>query len=55
MKSLTIARIGFLVLALCYRQVASFAIKTNLESSNANKNSNNDTLVFAHIVSGTVN
>lgn len=52
MKSIGI--IGFLVVALCHRQVVSFAIKTHFESESADQNSNNDTLVFAHVVSNIV-
>lgn len=55
MKSLLIAKIGFLALVLCYRRAEAFAIKTHLESNAGNQNSNNDTLVFAHIVSEIVN
>lgn len=55
MKLVAIAKIGFLVVVLCYRQVVSFAIKTQLESKTASQNLNNDTLVFAHVVSKVVN
>lgn len=50
MKFASIIKIGFLVLVLCYREVVSFAIKTHLESDSANQNSNNDTLIFAHVI-----
>lgn len=48
-------KIGFLVLALCYCQVASFAIKSHSESKTATENLDKDTLVFAHVVSETAN
>lgn len=51
MKFESIVKIGFLVLALCYSQTAAFAIKSHFEAKTANQNSNNDTLIFAHVVS----
>lgn len=54
MKASSIAKIGFLVIVLCYRRAVAFAIKSHLELNAANQNANNDTLVFAHLVSETV-
>lgn len=55
MKATSIANIGFFVLiSFCFGRTVAFAIKTHLES-NANQNSKNDTLVFAHVVSEIMN
>lgn len=55
MELAAIVKIGFLVLALCYSQAASFAIKSHFEAKTANQNSDNDTLIFAHVVSKAAN
>lgn len=51
----SLVKIVFLVLALCSSQAESFAIKTHSESKTASQNSNNDTLIFAHVVSKATN
>lgn len=50
----------FIILGcLLYQNVVSFAIDSELESESKlktfNQNSNNDTLIFAHVVSGKLN
>lgn len=54
MNGSSLSVILFLISVLIQCKVESFAIKTHLEASSINKSSNNDTLVFAHIVSKTV-
>lgn len=50
----SIVTVGFVMLILFCRQIISFEIKTHLNSNITNENSNNDTLIFAHVVSETV-